>query len=297
MYNHIVKAATEIAQNLQFDLEATRTLCSQLFQYKRNKKLFDIPFSYKNDNPITWWELIEPDQDYLQRVALYLLTICPNSVSCERGFLTLRWLIGKRRLRLSVERLELMTKLITYYRSNASKELAFYEKKMQELQIMEKVQLALAELVEDDDNNFPESEERRTTILGEIVSNNTVRVVIEPLWLDNLLNLNYKSIITSLGEIPIDDDFDLIDDNNTNNNENDDEKEEYVIGRDVLDYTADDLIAEFGEFRNIFFFFLFFFVFFFFQGLFFFNFFFFFFVFYLFFFFFFFSFIFIFFKF
>src|SRR6266542_2381998 len=190
-----------------------------------------------------------------------------------------------------------MTKLITYYRSNAPRELAFYREKMQESQIMEKVQLALAEPVEDDNNDFPKSEERRTTISGEIVPNNTVRVVIEPLWLDNLLNLNHESIVTSLGEIPIDDDFDLIDDNNTNNNENDDEEEEYVIGCDVLNYTADDLIAEFDKFRNIFFFFLFFFVFFFFQGLFFFNFFFFFFVFYLFFFFFFFSFIFIFFKF
>src|SRR6266542_5989231 len=139
-----------------------------------------------------------------------------------------------------------MTKLITYYRSNAPRELAFYGEKMQESQIIEKVQLALAEPVENDDDDFPESEEQRITISGEIVSNNTIRVVIEPLWLDNLLNLNHESIITSLGKIPINDDFDLIDDNNTNNNKNDDEKKEYIIGRDVLDYTADDLIAEFG---------------------------------------------------
>src|SRR6266542_3855658 len=68
-------------------------------------------------------------------------------------------------------------KLITYYRSNAPKELAFYGEKMQESQIMEKVQLALAEPVEDDDNDFLESEERRTIISGKIVPNNTVRVV------------------------------------------------------------------------------------------------------------------------
>src|SRR6266542_3394007 len=153
-----------------------------------------------------------------------------------------------------------MIKLITYYRSNALRELAFYGEKMQESQIMEKIQLALAEPVEDDDNDFPESEERRTTISGEIILNNTVRVVIKPLWLDNLLNLNHESIITSLGEIPIDDDFDLINDNNTNNNENDDEEEEYVVGRGVLDYTADDLIAKFGVFLNIFFFLFFFFL-------------------------------------
>ncbi len=160
----------------------------------------------------------------------------------------LGWLTGKRWLRLSVEWLKSMTKLITYYRSNAPRELAFYGEKMQESQIIEKVQLALAEPVEDNDNDFCESEKWRTTISDEIVPNNTVRVVIELLWLDNLLNLNHESIVTSLEEILINDDFDLIDDNNTNNNENDDEEEEYVVRRDVLDYTADDLIAEFGEF-------------------------------------------------
>jgi len=51
-----------------------------------------------------------------------------------------------------------------------------------------------------------------------------------------------------LREILIDDNFDLIDDNNTNDNENDNEEKEYVVGCSVLDYTADDLIAEFGEF-------------------------------------------------
>ena len=115
MYNRIVKAATEVVQNLQFDLEVTCTLYSQLFRYKENKKPFDIPFSYKNDNPITWWESIKPDQDHLQRVALYLLAICPNSASCEKGFLILKWLTGKRRFRLSVKQLESITKLITYY--------------------------------------------------------------------------------------------------------------------------------------------------------------------------------------
>ena len=175
---------------------------------------------------------------------MYILSICPNSASCERGFSTLGWLTGKRRLRLSVEQLESMTKLIIYYRLNASRELVFYGEKMQESQIMKKVQLALAKPIEDNYDDFDEFEEQKT-ISGEIIPKDNVRVVIEPLWLDNLLNLNHENIITSLGEIPIDDDFDLIDENN---NEND--NKEKNIRCNILNYTANDLIAEFSKFSK-----------------------------------------------
>lgn len=136
VYNRIVKAATKVAWCLNYNAGQVRKLCSQLFRYKENKELFDILFSYEDDSPITWWESIELDSNYLQEVAMYILSICPNSASCERGFLTLGWLIGKRRLRLSVEHLKSMVKLITYYRSNAKKELTVYENKMLESQLM-----------------------------------------------------------------------------------------------------------------------------------------------------------------
>ena len=53
VYNRLVKAVTEVARGLNFDLEQVRKLCSQLFRYKENKEPFDIPFSYEDDSPIT----------------------------------------------------------------------------------------------------------------------------------------------------------------------------------------------------------------------------------------------------
>lgn len=244
VYNRIIKALTEVARCLNFDLEETRKLCSQLYRYKEQKEPFHIPFSYKNDIPITWWESLEYESNYLQKVAIYILSICPNSASCERGFSTLGWLTGKRRLRLSVERLESMTKLITYYRSNAPKELAFYGDKMSESQIMNVVQLSLAEPIEEDDDS-PEFEERRT-ISGEIIPEDNVRVIIEPLWLDETLNLNHEIIVGNLGEIPIDDDFDFDEVENLDNDKNN--EEENIGGSERnMDFTAEDLLAEFGE--------------------------------------------------
>lgn len=245
IYNRIIKVATEIARCLQFDLEGTRKLCSQLYRYKEQSEPFDIPFSYEDDSPITWWESIELESNYIQKVAIYILSICPNSVSCERGFSTLGWLTGTRRLRLSVERLESMTKLITYYRSNAPKELAFYEDKMSESQIFEIVQLSLSEPIEDDFDDSPDFEERRT-ISGEIIPKDNVRVIIEPLWLDKTLNLDHEIIVKNLGEIPIDDfDFDEVESlGDDKNNE-----EENISGseRGIMDFTNEDLVAKFGE--------------------------------------------------
>ena len=83
-----------------------------------------------------------------------------------------------------------MTKLIIYYRSNASKELAFYEKKITESKIMKTVQLTLAELINNDYDDTIKSITERT-ISSEVISENNVRIIIELLWLENTLNLKY----------------------------------------------------------------------------------------------------------
>ena len=239
VYNRIIKAATEVARCLKFDFDEVRKLCSQLYKYKENKEPFNIPFSYEDDSPITWWESIELESNQLQKVAIYIMSICPNSASCERGFSALGWLTGKKRLRLGVERLETMMKLITYYRSNAQKELLTYGDKMTESQIMEIVQLSLATPIEEEeDDDDSESEER--TITGENIPEDNVRVVIEPLWLDKTLYLDHKIIVEDLGEIPIDDDSDVDEVNDTR-------VEDLNIRERRFDFSVKDLITEYGE--------------------------------------------------
>ena len=110
------------------DLHEARTLCSHLLKYKDKESPFNQPYTEGIDTPIKWWSSMELEPSYLQQLAIYLFSICLNSVSCERGFSICGWLSNKRRLKLGVERLESMLKLITYYRSNASHELAFYRK-------------------------------------------------------------------------------------------------------------------------------------------------------------------------
>ena len=61
----------------------------------------------------------------LPKVACHLLSICPNSATCERGFSTLGWLF-ERRLNLKLTTLESMSKLITYWKSNSKTELGYY---------------------------------------------------------------------------------------------------------------------------------------------------------------------------
>ena len=73
-----------------------------------------------------------------------------------------------------------MIKLIIYYRSNVLKELAFYEKKMTELEIMEIVQLALAKPIDDNYDDTIELITKRT-IFGKVISKDNVKIIIEPL--------------------------------------------------------------------------------------------------------------------
>ena len=102
----------------------------QLRLYKECKEPFDLEFGIGYEEPINWWNLIHtsPDPDSLPRIACHLFSICPNSANCERGFSTLGWLTNKHRIQIGVERLESMSKMITYWKSNAEKEFGFYGK-------------------------------------------------------------------------------------------------------------------------------------------------------------------------
>ena len=97
------------------DLEESRILCSQLLLYKNNEEPFNQPYTDEIDDPISWWTSMEIEPPYIQSLALRLFSICPNSASCKREFSMCGWLTNKRRFRMGVERLESMTKIISYY--------------------------------------------------------------------------------------------------------------------------------------------------------------------------------------
>jgi hypothetical protein len=232
------------------DLAKARTLCSHLLKYKNKENPFDQPYTEGVDNPMKWWSCIELEPPYLQQLAIHLLSVCPNSASCERGFSICGWLSNKRRLKLGVERLESMLKLITYYRSNASHELAFYGKgikknsqKFSDSELNNIINEILAErpeLEEDDDDETALEEDQgvRRTTDGHIIPNNKVMV-----WIENTLDLSNPRILNGLenfGEF-LEEEEDEINGNVNGNNQDDNE----VVGRDILNYNVDDLAEEF----------------------------------------------------
>jgi len=159
----IIKCAASIGKNLGFDRYEAETLCDQIQKYINEQEPFDLDISFAKDNPMNWWKYIntEPEPDVLPRIASYLFAICPNSATCECGFLTLGWLFHKRRLNLNVDKLESMCKLILYWKSNSKTELGFYgidQKKNTRLSDDE-INIRIAEaFAEDDDEEYNEEQ-------------------------------------------------------------------------------------------------------------------------------------------
>ena len=265
VWNKIVQIAGRAAKSMGLDLEFSRTLCSQLLSYRNNESPFDQPYTHGMDDPIKWWTSMELEPPYLQEFALRIFSICPNSASCERGFSMCGWITNKRRLRLKAERLESITKIISYYRSNAPEELGFYGKAtkrdseaLSHSEILAIVNDKLAKPDEEEDNG-DETEERRTTD-GHVVPNNQVIVLIE-----KTINLLHPTITSGLGELDEDDNLGELDedDNNgannndddngaSNNNDDDDgasnndgNDRDEEIGRGVMDFNIEDLSTEF----------------------------------------------------
>ncbi|CAB4437113.1 unnamed protein product [Rhizophagus irregularis] len=145
------------------DLECSRIFCSHLI-YKNNERHFNQPYSNGINDPIKWWTSIELESPYLQSLALRLFSICLNFASCEWGFSMCSWICNKRQLRLGVERLESIAKIISYYQSNAYSEFGFYGKgtkkesvKLSDSEINAIINDSLAELEpeeEDDDEEI-----------------------------------------------------------------------------------------------------------------------------------------------
>ena len=93
------------------------------------------------------------------------------------------WLTNKRRLQLGIENLESMCKMITYWKSNARKELSFFgqetqESKLKDAELNQIITEALAEPDENIDDDFEDNLIRRTTS-GEIIPDDIVTVLIE----------------------------------------------------------------------------------------------------------------------
>ena len=191
----------------------------------------------------------EPEPDVLSRVAHHLFAISPNSASCERDFSTLGWLYHKCRLNLKLERLESMCKLITYWKSNFKTELRFYgiDQRKQTRLSNEEINLRIAEAFADvDEEEYDETPPTRRTIDGEEIPEDNCIVLIEDVWIDNLVDLSHELITKEIGNIPIDISYDS-DEYDKGDDETHDKRDDGADNnseKGVLDYDINDLIED-----------------------------------------------------
>jgi hypothetical protein len=258
-YNRIVMCITSIGQKLGFDLRESRILCEQLKNYRERKAPFDLEEACSIDDPLNWWGYIETDPfpDCLPRIALHLLSICPNSASCERGFSLFGWIYNDRRLNLDINRVESMGKMIMHWKSNAKTELGYFgiknnNNRISEAEMNVRIAEALAEIDDDGECDVLSNESLPNQI---IVPPDNCIVLIEDIWIDKYIDLSHELVLQEIGEIPDDilddvseenyDKHETINKNDDTNGDDNDENESE--GRGNYDYDVEDLLDEFFD--------------------------------------------------
>jgi len=129
-------------------------------KYKNKRAPFNQKFNINNyETPITWWESAYTKEEWeLQALALRLFAITPHSASCERSFSILGWFYGQRRAKLSVNKIEGMCKLHTYYITNAKKELPYYSIDLSEEELHNQLLKSINEIGNELEEDFTEED-------------------------------------------------------------------------------------------------------------------------------------------
>lgn len=89
------------------------------------------------DTPELWWSSIRFKKCHIRDLALRLFGITPSQAGCERNFSILKWMIGDRRVRLDVKRLEGMSKIRSYHLTSIKNELSYYGKNLNSEELRE----------------------------------------------------------------------------------------------------------------------------------------------------------------
>jgi hypothetical protein len=78
---------------------SSQILIAQLVSYRDKKAPYDYEFISSYYSVESWWKLIEQENNYIQDLALKILSITPTNTGCERIFSILGWYTNQRRTR------------------------------------------------------------------------------------------------------------------------------------------------------------------------------------------------------
>lgn len=114
-----------LINNFDGGKNSANKLVGQMADYKDFKAPYEFEYVPGIFSVESWWKMIEQHDDWIREIALIINSITPHNVGCERLFSVLGWMCSKRRSRLSIDRIQSMAKLHSYYVNNASKEMNY----------------------------------------------------------------------------------------------------------------------------------------------------------------------------
>jgi hypothetical protein len=155
-----------------------------------NFKFNDGHYSSKNTSssylkPKVWWNMVDDPDDYLKSLSLKLFSITPHSVASEKAFSMLGFLYRKRRQRLSLSTIEMITKIRFFLLSNSSNELNHLREGVSktELKMLIK-ECGLFNDDEEDDDDYDDDDDDYSVL--DIPSSHEVYVLI----INDMIDLN-----------------------------------------------------------------------------------------------------------
>jgi hypothetical protein len=148
----IPEIATQLKKYKHSKEQSGDIIISQFREFYLQRDPFNAPFSLNIDTPLSWWKTCILSPPYLQLLGIKLFSITPHTASCERIWSICGWMTGKRRTNLSIENLESLVKIHSYYIINKESELNLYSKEYTENEIYQELYNAQIEEEEEEED-------------------------------------------------------------------------------------------------------------------------------------------------
>ncbi|CAB5365650.1 unnamed protein product [Rhizophagus irregularis] len=220
-FRQMALTAMKIWSKFGSDKRSCKILLSQLRSYGDNEPPYDMEYTDEYDTPELWWSTCRQPNNYIQKLALKLFAITPHQAACERAFSVLNWMIGKRRTRLDIDRLQSMAQMHSYYITNAKSELKFSSSDLSENELETALQEITTAMINNDDIFIDDDD---IVLDDESIDLNDDDANTNDLIMENIMNL---------------DSFNEQNDDNSNSNISDQQPDESINYEDSnIDFEA-----------------------------------------------------------
>ncbi|GBC48402.2 ribonuclease H-like domain-containing protein [Rhizophagus irregularis DAOM 181602=DAOM 197198] len=220
-FRQMALTAMKIWSKFGSDKRSCKILLSQLRSYGDNEPPYDMEYTDEYDTPELWWSTCRQPNNYIQKLALKLFAITPHQAACERAFSVLNWMIGKRRTRLDIDRLQSMVQMHSYYITNAKSELKFSSSDLSENELETALQEITTAMINNDDIFIDDDD---IVLDDESIDLNDDDANTNDLIMENIMNL---------------DSFNEQNDDNSNSNISDQQPDESINYEDSnIDFEA-----------------------------------------------------------